>query len=32
MPYDGDKERIIVSFNASIHASQGDQMHDYGAH
>ncbi len=31
MPYDGDKERIIISFNASIHAAQGDQMHGYSA-
>jgi hypothetical protein len=26
MPYEGDKDRIIVSFNAQIHSSQGDQM------
>ena len=32
MPYDGDKERIIISFNASIHAAEGDQMHGYSAH
>lgn len=32
MPYDGESERIIVSFNASLHASQGDQMHGYSAH
>jgi hypothetical protein len=32
MPYDGEKERIIISFNASIHGAQGDQMHDYSAH
>ena len=32
MPYDGEQERIIVSFNASIHASQGDQLHSYSAH
>ena len=31
MPYDGDKERIIISFNASIHAAGGDQMHGYSA-
>jgi len=31
MPYGGDKERIIISFNASIHAAQGDQMHGYSA-
>ncbi|MEA2192021.1 MAG: hypothetical protein QOI73_2142 [Solirubrobacteraceae bacterium] len=29
LPYDGDKERIIVSFNASIHGAQGDQLHGY---
>jgi hypothetical protein len=29
LPYDGEKERIIVSFNASLHATQGDQLHDY---
>jgi hypothetical protein len=32
LPYDGDKERVIISFNASIHATGGDQMHDYSAH
>ncbi len=32
MPYDGEKERIIISFNASVHASGGDQLHDYSAH
>jgi hypothetical protein len=32
MPYGGEKERIIISFNASIHASEGDQMHGYSAH
>lgn len=32
MPYDGDKERIIVSFNASLHATQGDQLHAYSPH
>lgn len=31
MPYDGELERVIVSFNASIHASQGDQLHGYSA-
>ncbi len=29
LPYGGELERIIVSFNASIHASQGDQLHGY---
>ena len=32
MPYDGEKERIIISFNASIHAAEGDQLHGYSAH
>jgi len=32
MPYNGEQERIIISFNASIHASQGDQLHGYSAH
>lgn len=32
LPYDGDSERIVVSFNASIHAARGsDQLHDYSA-
>ena len=31
MPYDGEKERIIISFNASIHAAGGDQLHGYSA-
>jgi hypothetical protein len=31
MPYDGDKERIIISFNASVHGAQGDQLHSYSA-
>lgn len=33
LPYDGDLERIIVSFNASVHAAQGsDQLHAYDGH
>jgi hypothetical protein len=32
LPYDGEKERVIISFNASIHSAQGDQMHGYSAH
>ena len=32
MPYGGDLDRIIISFNASVHATQGDQMHSYAAH
>ncbi len=32
LPYDGEQERIIISFNASIHGSEGDQLHGYSAH
>jgi hypothetical protein len=32
MPYSGEHERIIISFNASIHAATGDRMHEYSAH
>jgi hypothetical protein len=32
LPYGGEQERIIISFNASIHGSQGDQIHGYSAH
>jgi len=32
LPYDGEKERIIISFNASIHGAQGDQLHGYSPH
>ncbi len=31
MPYDGEKDRVIISFNASVHAAQGDQLHGYSA-
>lgn len=31
MPYDGEKERVIISFNASVHGAQGDRLHDYSA-
>jgi Putative 2OG-Fe(II) oxygenase len=31
LPYDGERERIIISFNASVHGSEGDQLHDYSA-
>ncbi|HWH09638.1 MAG TPA: putative 2OG-Fe(II) oxygenase [Solirubrobacteraceae bacterium] len=31
LPYGGEKDRIIISFNASIHGSEGDQLHDYSA-
>ena len=29
MPYDGELERVIISFNAGIHATQGDQLREY---
>ena len=30
LPYEGEAERIVISFNASIHAAQGaDRLHDY---
>jgi hypothetical protein len=32
MPYGGASDRVIVSFNASIHGSHGDQIHGYAAH
>ncbi len=32
MPYDGAKDRVIVSFNATIHSASGsDQVHGYSA-
>jgi hypothetical protein len=32
MPYDGRTDRIIVSFNASVHAAEGDdRLHGYAA-
>lgn len=31
LPYAGDKERVIISFNASIHGSQGDQIFGYSS-
>ncbi len=31
MPYGGENERVIISFNASLHASGGDQLHGYSA-
>ncbi len=32
LPYDGDSERVIVSFNASVHAAAGsDRLHGYSA-
>jgi hypothetical protein len=32
MPYGGDRDRIIISFNASVHAAGGDQIHGYSPH
>ena len=29
MPYVGEKDRIIVSFNVQIHGDQGDALFDY---
>lgn len=31
MPYAGRRERVVISFNASIHSSDGDQLFDYSA-
>jgi hypothetical protein len=32
MPYEGTLDRVIVSFNASVHAARGgDRLHDYAA-
>jgi hypothetical protein len=32
LPYDGEQERVIVSFNASVHAARGhDRLHGYSA-
>jgi hypothetical protein len=32
LPYDGELERVIVSFNASVHAAAGgDRLHGYSA-
>jgi len=29
LPYQGDLDRVIISFNFSVHGSQGDQIHGY---
>ncbi|MGH9127390.1 MAG: putative 2OG-Fe(II) oxygenase [Acidimicrobiales bacterium] len=29
LPYGGELERVIISFNASVHAAEGDQIHGY---
>ncbi len=31
LPYDGALDRVIVSFNASVHRAGGDRMHRYAA-
>jgi uncharacterized protein (TIGR02466 family) len=32
LPYDGERERVVVSFNASVHAARGgDRLHGYSA-
>jgi hypothetical protein len=31
LPYDGALDRVIVSFNASVHRTGGDRMHRYAA-
>ena len=32
MPYDGAKDRVIVSFNAQVHGERGNKSFDYGFH
>jgi hypothetical protein len=32
MPYAGELERVIISFNASLHAGEGDRLHGYSPH
>jgi uncharacterized protein (TIGR02466 family) len=32
MPYDGVKDRIIVSFNAQVHGERGNRAFEYGFH
>lgn len=31
LPYGGEKDRVIISFNAAVHGAQGDQIHGYSA-
>ena len=31
MPYEGERDRIIVSFNVQVHAPQGDQIFRFAA-
>jgi hypothetical protein len=32
MPYDGERDRVIISFNAQVHGEQGDKAFEYGFH
>lgn len=32
MPYDGERDRVIVSFNAQVHGERGNQTAEYGFH
>lgn len=32
MPYDGERDRVIVSFNAQVHGERGDRTAGYGFH
>jgi len=32
MPYDGERDRVIISFNAQVHGEQGNQAFEYGFH
>jgi hypothetical protein len=31
MPYAGELDRVIISFNATLHGTDGDQLHGYDA-
>jgi hypothetical protein len=31
MPYAGELDRVIISFNATVHGAGGDQLHEYAA-
>ncbi|RTL51683.1 MAG: hypothetical protein EKK40_09110 [Bradyrhizobiaceae bacterium] len=31
LPYSGETERVIISFNASVHEAGGDRLHDYSS-
>jgi uncharacterized protein (TIGR02466 family) len=30
LPYEGERDRIVISFNARIHGADGDQLRPYG--